>query len=130
MVANLRLVATNAKKHSSAKGIDLIDLIQEGNLGLIRAVEKFEWRKGFKFSAYATWWIRQAITRAIADKSRTVRVPVHLHDTLGAVRAATVSLKSSLGREPSAAEIAEETGVTVERAELALSITDTASHPT
>ena len=88
LVSNLRLVAANAKKNSSAKGIDLINLIQEGNLGLIRAVEKFEWRKGFKFSAYATWWIRQAITRAIADKSRTVRVPVHLHDTLGAVRAA------------------------------------------
>ena len=90
-------MVANARRYANTSGIDFLDLIQEGNLGLIRAVEKFDWRKGFKFSTYATWWIRQAITRAIADKSRTVRIPVHLHDTLAAVRAAQASLKAELG---------------------------------
>lgn len=89
-------------------------------------MEKFEWWKGFKFSTYATWWIRWAISRAMADKSRTVRVPTHLRDALGAVRAASLALNASLGREPTTSEIAEETGITPEKAELALSIEDAA----
>jgi RNA polymerase primary sigma factor len=124
VTANLRLVVANARRHARTPGISLLDLIQEGNLGLIRAVEKFDWRKGFKFSTYATWWIRQAISRAIADKARIVRVPVHLHDTIRVVRGTQDHLQAVLGREPLPEEIAEATGFAVDRVEAALGVTN------